>query len=186
MKLDKNTYGNQPAAEYLVALLNEHLDRDSPGIKATIREIGTHLTGFCAIMNELEASAEEGLLSYRSLALLCANIRQNLDQWMPNIRVNDVRLNNLTRNILVGMVKALLRRLTELSHAMQRQKSVQSMIDRKKFDPGITVMDGCGRRLYSAGRRVQLTLDDVPSDRDETIFRLRQKNAKIKEQKGIR
>lgn len=105
MKLDLTTFGNSPAAQYLVQLLNEKQD-----LKLA-RKVGKVLSTNRETLNDLEAANANGYISLRTLNRQLELISgYNHSTATAPIAAVDPHLAHLVLNVLEGGVKSMKRR----------------------------------------------------------------------------
>lgn len=120
MKLDKTTFGKTPAALYLADYLNK---LEQPLVT---KRTGKILTGFRNTFTQLEKANNVGILTAHNLARVIGSMRENFF-----VDVGDELASNLVTNILVGEMKILLRK----SSNIRKIESFQKRIVGKK-EPG--------------------------------------------------
>ena len=122
-KLDKFTYGNTPAAIYLV----EHLN--AVGTQSLRRKVTRTLTSFNEMVNEIEQSNEAGLLSAHTVGSLVASLRERVKSTHFNDAVRpedeDPLVLNLMTNLMMSRLKDLARRVQMVRVYEQQQAHVR-------------------------------------------------------------
>lgn len=129
--MNKFTYGNTPAAMFLV----EHLKMTaSPKL---IRKVTRTMTDFNAIVNDLEAGNEAGLLSAHTIGALAAALRERAQNTLVG---DDLLVRNLVVNILTGRIKDLTRRV-QLVRIFEKQQTRVKDVDKLHTKPISDVED---------------------------------------------
>jgi len=105
MKLELTTFGNSPAAQYLVQLLNEKQDTK------LARKVGKILSTNRETLNDLESANANGYVSLRTLNRQIEMISgYNHSTATAPIAAADPHLAHLVLNVLEGGVKSMKRR----------------------------------------------------------------------------
>ncbi|NCP98406.1 hypothetical protein GW796_00835 [archaeon] len=113
MNLDKNTFGKTPAALYLADYLNT---LDQPLVA---KRTGKIMSGFRNTILQLAKANDAGILTAHNLARVISSMRSNLF-----IEVGDSLASNLVTNIIVGEMKILLRKSSDIRKIEIMQKKV--------------------------------------------------------------
>ena len=125
MMLDKFTFGNTPAAIYLVDRLNTFND-----VRLT-RKISSVLCKFRRTIAELETANNSGIMCTNTTAMFAEKMRVDIqntgsdlihkqslqDSRDEELSYIDVRCVNLTVNIICGEIKSMKRRLQKAKYA---------------------------------------------------------------------
>lgn len=114
MQIEKYTFGKTPAAMYLAKYLS---DLDSPIV---MKRTGKMLTSYRNTLSQLEKANNQGILSAHNLARVVCSMREHF-----KVDVGEETASNLVTNILVGHMKALLRKSSEIRKIeMQQDKYI--------------------------------------------------------------
>jgi hypothetical protein len=113
MNIEKNTYGKTPAAVYLSSYLSK---LDKPLIT---KRTGKILTGFRSTFSQLEKANLDGILSAHNLARVISSMREKF-----HVNLEEELVSNLVTNIIVGEMKILLRKSSEIRKIEMQQKRV--------------------------------------------------------------
>lgn len=111
--MEANTYGKTPAAVYLSAYLTQL------GKPLVAKRTGKILTGFRNTFSQLEKANLKGILSAHNLARVISSMRSGFQ-----VDVGDELASNLVTNILVGEMKTLLRKASEIRKIEMHQRRV--------------------------------------------------------------
>lgn len=108
MNLSENTFGDTPAALYLVRALNE-LNNPAVG-----RSVGKRITSNSKCVNELVQAYSEGTMSAKSVANCLRLIRLEVSSGMPEYAFPCPQrlIDQLTRNVQIGLIKRAMRMCT--------------------------------------------------------------------------
>lgn len=107
MKLSEHTYGDTPAALYLVRALNELND------EAVTRSVGKRITANSKCVNDLVHAYSVGELPAKTVANCLRLIRQEVSIPSPITEFSPNRLiEQLTRNVQIGLIKKAMRLCT--------------------------------------------------------------------------
>ncbi len=116
LNLDSRTFGDAPAARYLVEYLNERQDRVGARKVARVLAQGRELVAAVARAH-LEFDALDTRAFARLLPMLSENLRRSVCETLEG---HDVHLRNLTLNVMEGSVKTWKRRV-EVTRRKERQ-----------------------------------------------------------------
>ena len=109
LELDRNTFGDTPAAIYLVHRLNELNNR------RLLQKVTYRLSAFREILYELTRANIVGILTAHSLSSIIpmfqAKLQAQDEQW--RIQKIDPLVINLVSNVLRGELKSILNRTTD-------------------------------------------------------------------------
>lgn len=103
MQIEKYTFGKTPAAMYLAHYLSQ---LDNPIV---LKRTGKMLTSYRNTLAQLEEANNQGILSAHNLARVIGSMREHF-----KVDVGEETASNLVTNILVGNMKALLRKSSEI------------------------------------------------------------------------
>lgn len=113
MKLDKTTFGKTPAAIYLADYLNKL------GKPIVTKRAGKMLTSYRNTLSQLGQANKIGVLNAHNLARVVSSIREHFQ-----VDVGDELASNLVTNTLVGEMKSLLRKSSEIRKIEMLQNRV--------------------------------------------------------------
>lgn len=113
MKLDKTTFGKTPAAIYLADYLS---NLDKPIVA---KRTGKMLTSYRNTLSQLEESNNVGILNAHNLARVVGSMREEF-----HVEVGDELASNLVTNIIIGEMKTLLRKSSEIRKIEMLQNKV--------------------------------------------------------------
>lgn len=119
MNLDKTTFGKTPASLYLADYLNK-LDN-----QIVAKRSGKILTGFRSTLTQLENANNINILSAHNLARIISSMREKIF-----INVGDELASNLVTNIIVGEMKSLLRKSSNIRKIETMQNKVAININK--------------------------------------------------------
>jgi hypothetical protein len=139
--MDEKTYGNTPAAMYLVRVLNK-IDN-----KALTRSVSRRIKNTASTVNELLKAYEYGLLSPGSLSntlrLMRLEISDNQEILPDNFDVADIwdtaLVDKLRRNVQIGHIKYAIRLSTlgrKVEQAMQAPQKRAICIGVTEYEDG--------------------------------------------------
>lgn len=108
MSLSENTFGDTPAALYLVRALNK-LNNPSVG-----RSVGKRITSSSKCVNELVQSYSEGTMSAKSVANCLRLMRLEVSSGISEYAFpcSQRLIDQLTRNVQIGLIKRAMRLCT--------------------------------------------------------------------------
>ena len=105
MNLDKNTFGNSPAALYLSFHLNEQCD------KKALRKISRFMNEIRVIANQALNAHFNGLLNTKSLYFVVDMLMERVKRDNTKVEGISDLARNLMSNVLIGELKSVKRRL---------------------------------------------------------------------------
>jgi hypothetical protein len=131
MALDKHTFGDAPAAMYLVELLNQ---RDK---KSLTRIVSKSMAESRTLLNDVtRAHLEYDVLSLKSLSKILNMISARHHGHVREVIAKyDEFIADLTVNVLEGSVKTWKRRAQEACRKKQRMTSDGSIVDYALAEP---------------------------------------------------
>lgn len=105
--LNKYTFGKTPAAVYLADHINQLSEKENT--KILIKKIGHLLSTQREILKQLENSNAQGILSTHNLSNIINAMRKGV-----HFNVGGELVSNLVTNILVGEMKTVIRKSTQV------------------------------------------------------------------------
>ena len=167
--LNKFTFGNTPAAIFLVDRLNQ-LDN-----KKFTRKISTILCEFRKIIGELIKAHQDGSLSTHTLSvtveLLHDKIENTIDHLLTksgadygdNPDLPDVLAANLTLNIIKGELKSVFRRSRKIHHMEKEQQRLLHRLyssDKSVYDKDNLLLGKYARKFTPH----KVNIDHIPEE----------------------
>ena len=155
MSLSKNTYGDSPAALYLVRVLNEYNN------SAVTRSVGKRITASSKCVNELVEAYQLNAMSAKSVANCLRLMRAEVSMPCPVSAPSPDRLiDQLTRNVQIGLIKKAMRLCTIARKAERVMENPDKRSANQKFSlstAGVAqtlfeFKDSESGKTYTAGR----------------------------------
>lgn len=157
MNLSATTFGDTPAAIYLVRTLNEY---NSP---ALTRSVGKRITASSKCVNELVDAYSLNAMTAKSVANCLRLMRSEVSMPCPLLAPSADRLvDQLTRNVQIGLIKRAMRLCTVARKAERVMENPEARASKKTFSlstAGVAQVlyefkDATSGNQYVAGRSV--------------------------------
>ena len=127
MALDKNTFGDSPAAIYLVHQLNS-IDN-----KKMIRKVASNLTTIHRIINDIVHCQIFDRVSMQTVNFVAASLREkanDLHEYFVTTYPEHPVIGNLVKNLIVGEIKTIIRKSRKIKNLTKSQRRITSAVEK--------------------------------------------------------